>query len=68
MQPPDSLDAFRRCAAHGETGCEWMIRFPEPVNCYRHNGPPLPQYLAADDGTFLDYNFMPASATEEAWD
>ena len=63
---PDSLDLFRRCASHEETGCEWMIRSALPVNCFRHGGPPLPQYLAADDGGFLDYDFMPAPI--EAWD
>lgn len=60
---PDSLDLYRLCAT---PGCEWMVRFPEPVRCFRHGGAPFPQYLPADDGGFLDTDFMPTP--NEAWD
>ncbi len=53
---PDSLDRFRRCSA---PGCAWQVQSDFPVKCWEHLGPPRPQFVANDDGEFLDYKFMP---------
>jgi hypothetical protein len=51
-----TLDEFRRCSA---PGCYWQVRFPSPIRCYEHFGPPFAQFITNEDGDILDAKFLP---------